>query len=470
MTGLQKYNQPAKVQRLGNDSVYGGGNDGNVVIASNTTLSRDMYYNNLTIDSGFQLNPNGYKIFVKGTLALNGNIALGANNSTGTVSGASQVAAGNLSYSVGGNSASNTYTATQLTDGQKNNILDIINGVITDSNGTVNAITGGAGGAVGTVTPAGSGGAGSLNRNALVAGGPGSAGTTPPAASGGVGGGVILLVAKTITGSGAIITTGVNAGAAATGSTGSAAPNATLSHSTDGSAHYITGDGSTGPHTTVSAPPVPHGGHLGATTQDIHGHNHRHVVVGNTHHNQGGAHYDHQQKTGGQSNFGHGWNPVHSAENTTNFTNLNGITHTTAHRPDYGSIAFTSYYTHTSGHFGGTNDTDYHHTYFPASHDSKHGHIPAYHYIYGYPRHHADTYYTHVASRRAGTVSSAGSVTYPGGSGGTAGSTTAGKSGGGGGIIIVTDSIANTVSTSTTGGTAGGISGGSGLAITILNT
>ena len=108
-------------------------------------------------------------------------------------------------------------------------------------------------------------------------------------------------------------------------------------------------------------------------------------------------------------------------------------------------------------------------SYVPASHDPKTGPIPAFHIAYGYPRHHADTFHTHVASRRAGTLSSAGSVTYPGGTAGAAGSTTAGKSGGGGGIIIITDSISNTVSTSTTGGSVGGISGQSGLAITILN-
>ena len=52
------------------DGVYGSGVDGNVTISSNSSLSRDMYYNNLTINSSIQLAPNGYRIFVKNQLIL----------------------------------------------------------------------------------------------------------------------------------------------------------------------------------------------------------------------------------------------------------------------------------------------------------------------------------------------------------------------------------------------------------------
>lgn len=54
--------------------LFGNGMDGDVTISSNTTLTRDMYYNNLTINSGRTLKTNGYKIFVKGTLINNGTI------------------------------------------------------------------------------------------------------------------------------------------------------------------------------------------------------------------------------------------------------------------------------------------------------------------------------------------------------------------------------------------------------------
>ena len=41
-----------------------------VTISSNTSLTRDMYYNNLTINSSCDLDTNGYKVFVKGTLTF----------------------------------------------------------------------------------------------------------------------------------------------------------------------------------------------------------------------------------------------------------------------------------------------------------------------------------------------------------------------------------------------------------------
>jgi len=49
--------------------------DWDVTISSNTTLTRDMYYNNLIIDNTFTLNPGGYRIFVKLTLTNNWTIA-----------------------------------------------------------------------------------------------------------------------------------------------------------------------------------------------------------------------------------------------------------------------------------------------------------------------------------------------------------------------------------------------------------
>jgi hypothetical protein len=97
--------------------------------------------------------------------------------------------------------------------------------------------------------------------------------------------------------------------------------------------------------------------------------------------------------------------------------------------------------------------------YFPPDHGGYH-----------YPRNHQDINYTHTRHRAAGTISSSGHNTYPGGSAGAAGSTTAGIAGGGGGIIIITDSLANTVVTSTTGGSVGPASAESGTVVTIVNS
>lgn len=50
---------------------YGDGSDGNVTIsAGTTTLTRNTYYNNLTINGTGSLDPAGYQVFVAGTLDL----------------------------------------------------------------------------------------------------------------------------------------------------------------------------------------------------------------------------------------------------------------------------------------------------------------------------------------------------------------------------------------------------------------
>lgn len=48
------------------------GSDWDVVISVNTTLTRDMFYANLTVNTGIVLNPDGFAIYVTGTLTLTG--------------------------------------------------------------------------------------------------------------------------------------------------------------------------------------------------------------------------------------------------------------------------------------------------------------------------------------------------------------------------------------------------------------
>ena len=504
MAGIQRfgatpnYNDSSQRQRLGNDSIYGPGTDGTVIIASNTSLSRDMYYDTLTINNGVTLNTNGFRVFVKNTLTVSGTI----NNTgtTGTLRGVSSLGSGNVSYSIGGSSGGSTYTASALTDGQKKDLMSLINGTVTLNDGSIQAITGGAAGAngaAGTVTPAGSAGTGPLNRNPLSPGGPGTAGTTPPAASGGSGGsggGLILIAAKQIVGSGTISSTGGNAtsgGSSATGTAGSSAPSQTLTHLVDGSADYKTGDG-TGPHASVTAPNVPHGGHVGSTSGALYGHTYRHVHRGNDH----GRYHDHHQlnppghyshsdngvnHSGG--NYGHTWNThgPYSPDNSSYF-HINSIPHSYPHRPHTG-VAYTSDNAHHGNgdvaHAGGTHGahfgsyTDYPvgtHFHYPAVHNKIS--FPAEHGAFHYPRNHQDINYTHVRVRSAGTVSSQGSNVYPGGTGGAAGSTTAGAdgiTGGGGGIILISDSVSNTITTSVSGGTGGTGNASAGSVLTITN-
>lgn len=487
------YNDTLQRQRLGNDSLYGSGTDGTVIIASNTTLSRDMYYDNLTVNNGSTLNTNGFRVFVKNTLTVSG--IINNTGSTNTVRGVSSVGSGNVGYSIGGNSGDNTFTATSLTDGQKKDLLSLVNGTVALNDGSIQSITGGAAGAngaAGTVTPAGSGGAGSLNRNALVPGGPGTAGTTPPAASGGTGGtggAVVVVVAKTIVGSGTISATGSNAtsgGSSVTGSTGTAAPNATLPHHVDGSAHYITGDGTTGPHASTTAPNLPHGGHVPRVENYRHGYITHHIHSGNIHHQGCSGDCNYFCGGGSTGTYDHGsattphHNPHHDAYNNSahidssalypTYYSINGIDHTPGHRGNIGE-ARIGHNSHTSGYYHVGHDAPHHGGPHSGGHGGK---FPcgAYHIAYAYPRHHWQQNHGTYIERTAGSVSSAGSTTKNGGTAGAAGSTTAGAggvTGGGGGIIIVTDSIAGTIVTSAAGGTGGTGNGSSGSVITILN-
>jgi hypothetical protein len=58
---------------VSNQYFFGLGSDGDVIISSGTTtLTRDMFYNNLTVTSTGGLLTNGYRIFVKETLTLGG--------------------------------------------------------------------------------------------------------------------------------------------------------------------------------------------------------------------------------------------------------------------------------------------------------------------------------------------------------------------------------------------------------------
>lgn len=75
-------------------SYFGAGSDGNVVISSGTTtLTRDMYYNNLTLSGTGKINTAGFRIFGTGTLDLTAGASGciyssagngGAGSSTGT--------------------------------------------------------------------------------------------------------------------------------------------------------------------------------------------------------------------------------------------------------------------------------------------------------------------------------------------------------------------------------------------------
>jgi hypothetical protein len=65
---------------FGTTNIWGNGEDGDVTISVDTTLTRDMFYNNLTVNSSIILNTAGFKIFVKNTLLINSSLSRIRNN------------------------------------------------------------------------------------------------------------------------------------------------------------------------------------------------------------------------------------------------------------------------------------------------------------------------------------------------------------------------------------------------------
>ena len=137
------------------DSIYGSGMDGNLTISANTTLTRDMHYNNLTISAGYTLDTAGYRVFVRNQFAMAVTSAnqgdtkigrVGGVSTTGTLKGGGLAAVTN---SLGGNG--NGYTATAPSIGAEYfNHPDIaITGVVVHAGQTTpDPLNGGAGDSV----------------------------------------------------------------------------------------------------------------------------------------------------------------------------------------------------------------------------------------------------------------------------------------------------------------------------------
>ncbi len=171
---------------------HGDGSDGDVTISSTTTLTRDMYYNNLTVNSGIALNTNGYRIFVKGTLTNNGYIQNNGSNgvpgnpyygspgyggAAGTLGGG-----GTGGYQFGYWDETPCYTSP---GGGGGGIVLIIAKAVTNS-GTVRANGGNAGNVTTSQNNSGNGPAGTSMTSSF--GGAGGAGGSFGAYSGGAGG------------------------------------------------------------------------------------------------------------------------------------------------------------------------------------------------------------------------------------------------------------------------------------------
>lgn len=205
---------------------FGDGSDGSVTITSNTTLTRDMYYDSLSMAAGFTLSTDGFRIFCRRLLTMVATSIIERDGIAATdINGAAGIAnqTGGLAGSGGGG------------DGAPGTAQGI------GSAGTNITALGGTGGAGGDGTPPpGAGGAGGVatipnngrphtplwafgrytdddvSRGGAGGGGGGRNTGTGATGGGGGGGGVIMLFARRINNSGTIRANGGN-GAAATG-------------------------------------------------------------------------------------------------------------------------------------------------------------------------------------------------------------------------------------------------------------
>lgn len=131
--------------------VFGDGSDGNVTISANTTLTADMYYDNLTVNSTYTLTTAGYRVFVKNTLDNNGTIRWNGNNGEagagggGRPAGGSALSSANLGGSGAGGSGGDVDEAEGGGGGSGGGVVVIAAKIIDNTGGVISA-NGGNGG------------------------------------------------------------------------------------------------------------------------------------------------------------------------------------------------------------------------------------------------------------------------------------------------------------------------------------
>lgn len=126
MSGIIRLNAPSALSGFldAPDSIYGTGTDGDATLDGSSTvlgmipitnvysMTSDLYFDDLIISNGVRLSPNGYRIFVKGTLSLGTNSIIGYNSGYATAGSIGQGGAINtaVTHSLGGASLTQTVT------------------------------------------------------------------------------------------------------------------------------------------------------------------------------------------------------------------------------------------------------------------------------------------------------------------------------------------------------------------------
>lgn len=168
-------------------SFGGDGSDGTVVQNTSTTLTRDMYYTNLTVSTSTVVNTGGFRIFVSNALVVNGTIQRNGNNGGNATNASSSThgSAGTAGAALSGGTLSTNFKAGVAgTDGADGGVSNASGnnassassgGAVTNSVGTstFSGIAGADGGtdgthSVGTGGPAGSAGTIATTTNAVL--------------------------------------------------------------------------------------------------------------------------------------------------------------------------------------------------------------------------------------------------------------------------------------------------------------
>ena len=442
--GIRRTNK-SLVQRLGGDHIFGTGLDGSVTIVNGTTtyLTRDMYYSSLTVNSGGTLFTNGFRFFVQGTLTNNGTIGFPAATAANVSDGSGTIAGRQSSL----NPANAWGVSTgAISSSALNDLDDALAGWFITANGTQTKIGSGSLGATGNAgtisANAGAGGAGGTGSagplgifpgatagqaggigNSGSSGSSGNAATVGTGGAGGLGGGLVVIVAKTIAGSGSILSRGLagssgnpatpgNAGSA--GSAGTTAPTRPASHNAGGhpagNHPHPAGSAPVYGHTTGTVAPASHNqgtfhhpsdsfltiaphsatpysnAATGAHNPNVHTSFSNHNATSNATHQAAGGHHSahnpnthvywsNHNATPNQSHAGAGnIHGSHAANGARNFTNHNGNAN-----PSKNHNAGHGYHHHPATHNAGNHNSGHGHHAHPASHhagnhNSGHGH------------------------------------------------------------------------------------------------
>ena len=285
------------------NKLFGNGLDGNIIYASGVNfLTRDYYFTNLTVNSGATLFTNGFKIFVKETLTNNGTIGMPIGTSqTTSVMGGSVLTRndGNISYN-SANAIGGSITVSQIT-----NFDELISGSRTVGGELQKIYAGavGASGASGTAGNAGTANPGGAGTSPATPGNPGTAGTAGTGGTGGAGGhggGMVIILAKIVTGSGTFVSEGTagvagnpgnpgnagSAGNAGSTSPGNSIPGNPFSHTNPMVEHATTHPGNPFSHTNPNGHNPEHNGFANGTAHNIAAPYHFHAP-GNPFHNPG---------------------------------------------------------------------------------------------------------------------------------------------------------------------------------------